>query len=253
MSTATNSGRVLNFAVIGNRGSGLGLVHRLLARHPQVVCHRDLFHPQLDVRREAYERYFGEQPADDTGAFGWYSPVEISAHHFLSHRVFDRAERQERAVGLLLPYSICQHHTLWDFFKSWSSRLCFVHVTRNPIACFVASRQLQQRQQGKDDYPLRVDVAELVSFVRQHVVASKLVSQFCCDRLVVSYRELLLDFRRVREVLLSFLDLPDLDCVLPLECSSLPMRRRIGNYAELCRSLPEDVKEFLSVDGADLF
>lgn len=248
---------ILNFMVIGNRHSGYGLLQSSLAAHPDIVCHGDLLHEEDKVRKIEHSMYFGT--ADKV--IDHFDPTHLSVEQYFNNKIFDNILHGEKAVGVKVNYEHLRHYDLWDYTDQRCRRgdFCLVHVVRNPIACYVAWKQQQNREinlgsSSSDRSPsLCIDPLELTQFVRDHAAAVSKVNRLCPDRAVISYHELLLDFRGVLENLLQFLELKFSSACLPNQkrVQRRDVRSRVMNWPELRNEVPRDVLEYM--DSTNLF
>jgi len=243
---------ILNFMVIGNRHSGYGLLQSSLAAHPDIVCHGDLLHDDDKVRKVEHSMYFGT-----TGKIiDHFDPTHLSVEQYFNNKIFDNILHGEKAVGVKVTYDHLRHYDLWDYTDQRCRRgdFCLVHVVRNPIACYVAWKQQQQREgnaeiSSSDRLPaICIEPAELTQFVRDHTAAMSKVNKLCPDRAVIPYHELLLDFRGVLENLLEFLELKFSPACLPNQkrVQRRDVRSRVMNWTELKNVVPHDVLEYMN-------
>lgn len=239
----------LNFIVAGNYHSGYGLLQAALSAHPQMVCHGDVLHTDDKIRKSEHESYFGASGKVPD----WYIPTHLSVEQYLNNKIFDNTLNTEKAVGVKVNYTTFARHDLWDYVDQKCRRgdFCLVHVVRNPVACYVAWKQTQGHSSllgpSVISSTVYVDPQELTQFVRDHVSAQLKINRLCTDRAVVSYPELLLDFRGSLEKLFHFLELPfDSACVINQKrVRRRDVRSRVANWAQLKTTLPSDVREFL--------
>lgn len=262
-----NTDCTMNFAIIGDFRSGIGIVQEVLAQHEMIACHRDNFHPHSSARQKAHGDYFGYA---SESVIEWFEPDDISANSYLKQKIFNKPCNGERAVGIVIPYQVCETFELWEHLKEWDKEVCVIHVTRNPVACFVAAAQAEKYGEmptvesgkgvlsrlGKQLFnmpSIYADADELVAHVRQHEMIRLKLSRSCPDRLVIPYHELLLDFATVRWNMLKFLGLPDTGaCWLRHQgLKNRSMKRRISNLLALQSLLPADVLSH--VNSPDLF
>ena len=72
----------LNFMVIGHTCSGYGLVQSALNAHSRIVCHGDLLHDNVKIRKCEHEKYFG-----DSGKLpDWFINTHISVEQYLNNK-----------------------------------------------------------------------------------------------------------------------------------------------------------------------
>lgn len=237
----------LNFIVTGNCWSGCELLQQALMYHPSIACHGDVLHEEEAIRKAAHESYFG-----DSGRLpDWYLPGYLSVEQYLDNKIFDNPLHNEKAIGVSVDYELFARNGLWEYLdqKYRHGDFCLLHVTRNPVACFVAKQQaegntgivgLQKLKQPSSTITL--DPTELVTFVREHLAAELKINRLCPDRVVIPYHELILDLHRVTKQLYKFLDVPSHDVkglVQPTHIGNV--RRNIINWIQLQTALPLDV------------
>ncbi len=236
----------LNFVLVGNHFSGYGLLQASLAAHPAMVCHGEVFHAEDRVRRAEHEQYFGSSGGKLEDHF---VPNRLSAEQYLNNKIFDNNLHGEQAIGVKVNYDTLRNYDLWDYLDQKSRRgdFCVVHVRRNPVACYVAHRQALGLDIPFANGPIYVDVAGLTEFCRDHVAAAGKIDRYCPDRAVISYHELLLDFRGVLERLLDFLELDFSPACIPNQrrVRRREIRHRVANWRELRDRVPPDVREFI--------
>lgn len=251
---------ITNFLLIGEERCGSAIVESALNSHPQVVCHANLFHDDIEVRRDAYEDYFGRQAC--TVIPHWFSP-ECSAEHFLSQRIFDICNHGETAVGVKLSYAELERFALWDFVADCirSGDFCVLHVERNPIACLTsraqrrlfglselrASEPISRQVMERESRSVFLDLEELVDSCRQYAAARQRVRARFLDRMDVHYHELVAAYPHVLNSMQAFLRISVRD--LKPGTRKLPRRAfpaRIGNFETLQKNAPSDVLEFFN-------
>jgi hypothetical protein len=254
---------VLNFVVTGNVRSGTAVVQTTLSKRAGVVCHSEVFHPDKDARKEAHASYFGS--AGPNRSPGHFVEGLVSPCQYLAHSVLDNPVNGEQAVGVKLCYRDVARFELAEFFASRCREgdFCLVHVTRNPVACFVSLKQATRTglwtrpagsPPGPSPRPETLDPDELVAFCREHEATAARVRASCEDILEVAYRDLCLDYAATMYRVFDFLELPasprrpSPGC---LRLANLPMPRRINDLARLRTRLPSDVRGLL--DAEDLF
>lgn len=234
-----NNTTSLNFMIVGHFNSGYGLLQSALNQHSQIVCHGDILHADSKIRKQEHEQYFG-----DSGKVpDWFVQGSISVEQYLNNKIFDNALHEEKAVGVKLNYRHFMDYDLWDYTnqKYRKGDFCLVHVTRNPLACYLAYRQSQTRKPA-----IFLDEQELIDFVRFHEAAENKINRLSRDRVVVPYRELVLNYEAVLKNVLEFLELEPEPCspyVLPLVKPNV--FQRISNWAILKDSLPADVRQYI--------
>lgn len=236
----------LNFMLVGNYHSGYGLLQASLMAHPQIVCHGEVFHSDDAVRRSEHEQYFGIS----NGKFSdHFVPTTLSAEQYLNNKIFDNTLHEERAVGVKVPYEALRSYDLWDYVdqKSRSGDFCVVHVRRNPVACFIARQQNLGLDAPFAGGPVYIEPETLTEFCRHHVSAAGKIERYCTDRAVISYHELLLDFRAVLERLFEFLELEFSPACIPnrRRVQRRDIRHRVANLRDIRDKVPPDVREFI--------
>jgi hypothetical protein len=237
----------LNFMLAGNYHSGYGLLQSSLSAHPTMVCHGEVFHGSEKIRKSEHEQYFGPSG----GRFAdHFVPTHLSAEQYLNNKIFDNTLHGERAVGVKVAYDTLLHYDLWDYLdqKSRAGDFCLVHVSRNPVACYVSQQQAAARANAIAPGACYIDPVALTEFCRRHESAALKLDRFCPDRVVIPYHELLLDFRGVLERLFAFLELEFSPACIPNRCrvQRREVRQRVSNWFELCARVPGDVREFLN-------
>jgi len=235
----------LNFILAGNYYSGYGLLQASLAAHPKVVCHGEVFHVENSVRQAEHEQYFG-----NAGKFAdHFIPTNLSAEQYLNNKIFDNTLHGEKAVGVKLDYEALRNYDLWEYVDQKSRRgdFCVVHVRRNPVACYICRQQALTGAIADSDRLMHIDAADLTAFCREHVSSAGKLDSFCPDRVVVSYHELLLNFRDVLERLLGFLELDFSPACIPnsRRVNRLGVKHRVVNFQDLRNKVPIDVREFI--------
>lgn len=253
---------ILNFVVTGQVRCGASVIQSSVNSHPKAVCHTDLLHPEAKQRKEAHEGYFGEQAIGDIP--DWWSPLLISPEQYLTTRVFDKPKFGEQAIGLKLLYPEMRRHELWDYFENWCrvGDFCLIHVTRNPLACYVSMKQAEKSGVWHCDVnqgttvvppPVYVEVEELIWFCRWHAASQNKVRAIFKDRLEITYKELFLNYRHVMTEVFRFLELDAYPAVTPgvRRLKNRGIRDRVLNYTEARLDSPADIKPFF--DAPDLF
>lgn len=245
--------KTLNFMLLGNHYSGYGLLQTSLMSHPQIVCHSELFHQDEAVRRAEHERYFGESNNKFSDHF---VPTVLSVEQYLNNKIFDQVLHKERVVGVKVPYEVLRNYDLWEYvdYQSRCGDFCVVHVRRNPVACFIAQQQdlemslaaAAATRRNADD-PIFIEPDTLTEFCRQHLSDASKIERYCSDRAVVSYHELLLDFRTVLERLFDFLELDVIPACIPNQCRvrRRDIHRRASNLKNIRDQVPPDVRELI--------
>jgi hypothetical protein len=246
--------------LIGDWFSGHDLLCSSLSAHPSLVCHGDLLDKSDKVRRAAHEAYFGASGK----VIDWFVPGMLSVEHYLNNKIFDNTLHGEKSVGVELYYDHFLNYDLWDYAdqKCRAGDFCFVHVVRNPIACYaaqrLASQELFEESEGSE-FPLflkpprvestsvSLDPRLLTEFVQRHLACQQKIDRLCGDRVIVPYHEFILDSQGILERLLSFLELPYSPACIPniKDKYKLSMLDRISNWSQLKKELPGDVLQHL--------
>lgn len=261
-----DNAETLNFMLIGGSFSGHELICSSLSAHPAMVCHGELLNSVEEVRKAAHQSYFGQSGK----VVDWYCPGMLSVEQYLNNKIFDNTLNNEKAVGVELHYQHFVDYDLWDYAdqKCRSGDFCFVHVTRNPIACYAASRIASKDLFEPDNDPefsgivtplkassntVTLNPKLLVDFVRSQQAYENKINRLCGDRIIVPYHEFVLDTAGTLEKLLHFLELPYSPACIPnlKNKESFCMIDRIGNWSQLKRELPLDVTDYL--DGSKIF
>ena len=244
---------ILNFMVVGNHHSGHDLLQASLAAHPTMMCHGDVLHEDEKVRKQEHEDYFGPSGRMPD----WYLPRVISVEHYLNNKIFDNNLFREKAIGVKISYHNLVESDLWEYADQQCRRgdFCILHVTRNPIACYVDYKSSQCQSVVKsvsvkirNPGSIHVDHKELTEFVRDHLANELKVNRLCGDRAVIPYHELLLDFKKILQNTLRFLELPYSSACVP-NMKHMDMRDikgRISNLFQLRAELPSDVLGLLN-------
>jgi hypothetical protein len=243
----------LNFMVAGNRKCGHSLLQSSLSAHPEMICHGDVLHDKEDVRKREHEEYFG-----DSGRVpDWYLPGYLSMEQYLNNKIFDNTLFEEKAVGVKVGYQQFVEQDLWDYTigKCRQGDFCLVHVQRNPVACFV---ELLRSGEGPVEsnflratqHSVTVDLPLLTEFVRNHMATAMKIDRLCDDRAVISYHELLLDFRGTVERLFEYLGIRYSSACIPnlrqvRQVRQRGIRETVSNWLQLLREAPSDVREQL--------
>lgn len=255
--------QTLNFILAGQARCGGTLLQTSINAHPEAVCHGDLLHEVEAVRQTNHEGYFGPPP--DPQSPTYFNSRILSPEHYLSTRIFDNPLWEEAAVGVKLLYQQLYAYDLWDYCQSRcrAGDFCLIHVTRNPVACFVSLQQAKQSGVWTQDFndrsmlpqpdPVWLVAKDLTAFCRAHTAHEAKLRQFCDDRLEISYRELFLNYREVMEGVFRFLSLTPYYQVTPgtrrLKNRLIP--DRISNFERVRAEVPQDVRDFFDAD--DLF
>jgi hypothetical protein len=166
-----------------------------------VQCHRHLLDADHSLRRENHEKYFGRSDK----LVDWYDGTEISAEQYLANKIFDRTLNNEKVVIVSLLYSDIQSADLWEFLAQQSriGDFCLIHLERNPLLSFVDEKKITCRVFAQ----LQENRHLLQDYVQEHDRFREKLNRSCRDRVTLSYKELLLDYRRTCRRLCRFLGL----------------------------------------------
>ena len=257
--------RLLNFVLVGELRSGTSVVQTSLCNRPGAVCHGDLFHTDVEVRRAAHEAYFG--PAKNPQTLPeWYVEGEVSPWRYINHVVLDNPRNGECAVGFRILYPEVRRWELFELFEARCRRgnFCVIHVKRNPVACLTSLKQAQRSgiwtrtwnssPQTSCPGSVSLDVHEVIEFCRSYASLQSKIRAVCSDFLEVSYRNLFLNYQGVMRKVFRFLELPDSEEPAVPMCRRLrnrTIRERILNWDRLYAEAPCEVRELL--DSEDLF
>lgn len=237
----------LNFVIVGNQCSGHELLQSSLAAHPEIVCHGDLLNKKESIRKLEHENYFGcSDKVPD-----WYQPHLLSAEQYLNNKIFDNGLNNEKAIGVRLDYATLVDDDIWDYLdqKCRAGDFCLIHVTRNPVACFVdycIANRLVDPIGISSHRSYLLNGNRLSAFVREHIANEMKVNRFFHDRATISYHELMLDFRGTLQNVFKFLGLPFSSACIPnrKRANVKDLRHHISNYSQLESELPLDVLDF---------
>lgn len=259
--------QILNFVITGEVRSGSAVIQSSINNRPDkaAVCHADLFHHDDKVRRAAHEAYFG--PSKDPQRLPeWFQEGESHPWQYINHAVLDRPMKGEKVVGFRIMYPTVRKWELYDLFhERWKEGdFCLIHVTRNPVACFISLKQAERFGVWRRDWnsppqmncpsPVNVDATELTEFCRNHTAVYGKIRATCEDRLDIAYRDIFLDYNGVMQRVFEFLELPYGDDPVMPACRRLKNRSildRISNLDQLLKQVPSDVKGYLNAE--DLF
>lgn len=166
----------LNVLVVSGNSAALSLLCPVLDQQPDVSCVR------FDARRLS---------------------AECSAEQYLINNQFEAADNSKNVICVGFSYADIERCNLWEFIAQ-QSRLgdfCVVHVQHNPLLTALAELQVSD---------LSLLAPESFNQLSQYVcqcerIALKLNSS-ARDRAVLSYTELLLDYRRSCRRILTYLD-----------------------------------------------
>jgi|JI10StandDraft_1071094.scaffolds.fasta_scaffold02263_24 hypothetical protein len=229
-----------NFMIIGNSCAGAGLLHHCLRTHPEIVCHIDLLHENEKIRKAEHESYFG----DSAQAFDWFVPAQISAEQYLANKIFDNNLRDEKTIGVTLTYADVAKYDLWHFIDQMYriGDFYLIHVTRNPVACFL----VQELNKSRLKRNLDINEAQLIKFVRDHLAFELKINELVADKVVLPYHELIMDYTGVMSKLLPFMEVNPNKLGKPkLSVVQQNLRSSISNLNWLRDKLPGDVLEQL--------
>lgn len=244
----------LNFIVTGNRQTGCRFLQELLAKSDKIASHIDLLHEDEEVRKVAHQAYYG-----NTGkVITHYVTYQISVEQYLNNKVFDNARNNEQIVGIKLNYPTICNNQLWDYLdqKTRKGDFCAIHIVRNPVACYINHRLKnpilyeESLTLNYDKNKIYIDPNDLIEFVRQHEAAKAKINQFCTDRLVLTYSELLFNLKQVLESVFEFLETSFDPAVIPSDKTyqHKEPRSQVLNWSQLKANLPGDILPFLLCD-----
>lgn len=257
--------RLINFVVSGQARSGSSIVQSAIMNTQKAVCHENLLHEREELRKASHEAYFGEEPRTSEGLPSWFTPIHINPWTYLNHRVFDNNLHEEAAVGCRLPYPEMRRYELYDLLQErcHEGDFCLVHVSRNPVACYVSllqakqtgvwSRSINDQPSSKMPDAVELDPELLTDFVRDHLATRERMLSACPDALDIKYRDLHLNFQKVMRSVFEFLELdpPRQAMSSYARLRNRKMQQRIANLQRVRSKVPSDVREQL--DAPDLF
>ncbi len=241
----------LNFIIVGNDYAGHSLLQASLAAHPEMACHGKLFDSKEATRKQQHEDYFGcSGKVPD-----WYQPHTISIEQYLNNKIFDNALNSEKAIGVCLNYSLFVAGDIWEYVdqKCRCGDFCLLHVTRNPVACFIeylaksGEASLIKGESLRNQVSFMLDPVKLTEFTREHLANELKINRLCHDRAIVPYHELVLDKLNALHKIFGFLEVPfSPACVANTKKLSMcDTRSRIANLDQLSEELPLDIQEHL--------
>jgi len=267
---AVSPERVLNLVLLGQMRAGLEVLRTALCCHPSVHCHGELLHTSDKVRRRCHELYFGKVSGSDRlpdfcaqVVPRGRSPLEgrSNPERYLTS-VLKRPLRGEKVLGLKLTYPQVLSNDLWDFMENRArtrpGALCAIHVYRNPLVCLTSWKQAQQsrlwrlsegnasapRRRVAVPVPVRLELDEVVAYVRQHEAAARKTRQYNPDLLDLQYSDLLYYPRQTLQRVWRYLEVADCLAARPsqLRLPNRSMRARVSNWDALERAVPSDVR-----------
>ena len=206
--------QVTRFFITGEIRAGAGILQATFAEKHGVACHANLLHQDIIVRRQVHEAYFGVE--DDTrDEEGPWITRDTNVSRYLSRYLWSQVPLQnETAVGLMVPYHRVRELELYDTIEEIAEEGRFIHVQRNPVACFVSLLQarranvwrLRRREPLLPHVSVMIDPEEITEFVAQHeVMKVRLRSR---KAVVVRYADILQNFPAVILRLCDVLNLP---------------------------------------------
>jgi len=165
----------LNVLVVSGSSPALDLLCPLLDKQPDVSCTR------FDSRRLS---------------------IECSAEQHLIVEQFDSPHISSNVVCVGMRYGDLERCNLWEFVEQQSriGDFCVVHVQSNPL--LLALDELQITDVSRLEPEL---LDKLEWYVRQCERAALKLNSAARDRAVLSYSELLLDYRRTCRRILTYL------------------------------------------------
>lgn len=248
----------LNFAVVGAVRAGTSIVQSAICNRRGAVCHADLFHPSIEVRKDAHEAYFGLAKDPKKSPEWWLPDGAMSPLQYVNHRILDNPQQGEQAVGFRIHYPMIRQLELFELFdiRCREGDFCLVHVVRNPVACFVSLKQAERSNVWRVDVndppapsPGRISIepGELTEYVREHMAMRQRISQCCQDQQIVQYADLLYDVQNTLRGVFRYLELEDQDEPPFPSCRRLRNRdflSRINHFEQLRQVVPSDVRAF---------
>jgi hypothetical protein len=251
----------MNFVLVGDCRSGVGLLADTINSLAGVVCHSGLVGERVDECQVAYERYFGPSDSqyDDPD---WYCDGTTNHAYFLNAKIYDRPRHDETSIGVRLDYHTVRRLQMESYLRAKCAEGDFgvVHVTRNPVACFLSKKQAEVSNvsvlrpgasRPPVPEPVQFEANELTAFCRAHLTTRNRIATAVDDILEVSYADILANWALTIERVVDFIELPDLPH--PVQ----PARRRLPNVTPLQRllgldrvrkELPSDVRALLDAD-----
>lgn len=257
--------RLLNFVVVGNVRSGTGVIASAISQRDDAVCHADLFHADVDVRRACHEGYFGKCK-DPVRLPEWFVVGLTNPWQYIGREVFAAVRHGETAVGVRLLYPDVSQLELFTLFaeKYMEGDFCVLHVDRNPVACLISQKQAEKsgvwrlprgQEQKFSPLPVWLDADELTQFCRAHMALRQKIRAACPDAMDVNYRDLFFDFQMVMRKVWDFLELEDEDDTPAVSeyvrLKNRHMHDRVSNLAAVRAVVPSDIKQLIDAD--DLF
>lgn len=247
----------LNFVLVGEVRAGTYPLHTALDTVPTIVSHAHLLHDNLKLRNKAYTGYFGHHGSP-------FNPEESSAHYFLRSRIFDRPLNQETIIGVRLTYDQIRKYDLFDLFKERTNEgdFCVIHVERNPLVCFVSSKQADKSALYYQESKLRqnivpdkmwIDSEELTEFVSSHIATRNRINLMCHDVCRIQYHDLYFDFDSVMSRVLAFLETAETKTYKPTVRRLLnrTIQERVFQLDKILAELPSDLRS--EIMSRDLF
>lgn len=253
--------QTLNFVVVGPVRGGTSIVQSAISNRKGAVCHADLFHPEVQMRQDCHEAYFGACPDKDKLQDWYVEGGVLSPYQYLASRIFDNPMAAERCIGVRIHYSMIQALQLCDTFeqKTREGDFCVIHVRRNPVACYVSLKQaelsgiwlLSRNDERRVSRPSRisVDVNDLTAFVREQLAIERRIREACDDSLFLDYADLAYRTQETLRTVFEFLELPDEDtppCPTTRRLPNRDMLERISNLDALRRTAPSEVRVLLT-------
>lgn len=252
----------LNFLVIGQVRSGMGVVADTLSNHGGATCHAGLFAADAADRKAAHEAYFGAAQARRPHWF-CFGDRELEGRSFTNPydyitTVLDAALYGEQAVGLCLPYAVLARFQLYDLVAELTARgdFCVVHTVRNPVEGYVSLAQAEESGQWvryrteRGRYvamPLFVDPAAVAEFVDATCCARDKLRLAAADGAELDYADLPARYDDAARRLFRFLELePRRPVCRTRRVVDLPLCKRVLNYDELRRKLPVSMRHWLT-------
>ncbi len=260
-----NDPKFWNFVLTGEVRCGAGVVLTSINNRVGAICHADLFHPLKATRQVAHEAYYGPS-SEPVRIPEYYVEGVTSPWQYINHTILTTAKNGESAVGFHILYEMMRKLELYDLFehKEREGGFGVIHVTRNPVACFISLKQAQSSgvwtrgwntaAQAKVPSPVRLNAEELTVFCREHGATESKIRAACCDKLDIPYRDLVLNYQATMARVFDFIELPAIPVLATPGCKRLknrPIRDRVANWAEVKLDVPTDIKRL--IDSEDLF
>lgn len=253
-----------NFVLTGEHRSGAAIVASALNNRSDVVCHANLLHSDAKIREASHASYFVES-ATTAYAPVWDPEGTVGLWQYLEHFVFPAARRNEAAVGIRLSFDDMRRLDMYDMLtrQYLAGNFSVVHVSRNPVACFVSLKQAERSglwskgpNAKKEEAPRSIVISpeELTLFCRNYEATTTKIRESCADTLNITYRDILEDFQTTMYKVCEFLELfptgkPALSSCVRLVNKPIP--DRVTNWHTLIAKVPTDIRRL--IESEDLF